>query len=111
MKSILPTILLLTSPAHAVFPGAGSFCESLLDEDQAICEFMATWDPLHDDFFLRDDSGDIQWFDPFGLLDDDADFQWFDPFGLLDDNSSPPPPSPSPPPPENENGEVASGDA
>ena len=90
----LATILLATAPAAAVFPGAGTLCEAFFDEDQALCEFVAQWDPLHESFLLRD-----------------GDFTWFDPFGLLDADASPPPPSPSPPPPEDDLGDVGSGTA
>ena len=69
MSARAATLLLLASPAVAVFPGAGTLCEAVLDAD--LCEFVATFDPLHESFILRDADGGAL-FDPFGLYPEDA---------------------------------------
>ena len=74
--------------ADAVFPGAGTLCERVFDDESA-CEPIARFDPLHDEFFLRDVADDEWWkaFDVFELFHDDDD----------DHDHHSPPPSPSPP--------------
>ena len=93
MRPSATLLLLAAAPAAAIFPGAGTLCEAVFDHE--VCELVAQFDPLHEDFVLD-----------FGGL--------FDPLGLFDgDSPPPPPPSPSPPSPSPpvELGDVGSGSA
>ena len=92
MRSIATVLICMYAlPGRGLFvpPGSVTICESIFDDTD--CEFLAIFDPAHDDFWLSeffDDEDWSFWQDSIGT---------FDVFDLIKDR--PPPPSPAPPPP------------